>query len=78
MAENIQYGPVHFLGGQTRGKYPNCTSIYVEGAGVLIDPATDRELVKEIRDTKGIDQVWFTHWHEDHITHLDLLEDADL
>jgi hypothetical protein len=37
------FGPVRFIPGQNNGKYPNCHSIYIEGAGVLIDPASDRD-----------------------------------
>ena len=39
MAEWQQFGPVWFIPGENHGKYPFCHSVYVEGAGVLIDPA---------------------------------------
>ncbi|WP_028314396.1 MBL fold metallo-hydrolase [Desulfatibacillum aliphaticivorans] len=72
------FGPVRFLPGPNRGKYPHCHSLFVEEAGVLIDPASDRERLKELRDQGKVQVVWLTHWHEDHIAHLDLFDDLPL
>ncbi len=72
------FGPVRFLPGQNNGKYPNCHSIYIEGAGVVIDPASDRERLVHLKNESGVKAVWLSHWHEDHITHLDLFEDLPL
>jgi glyoxylase-like metal-dependent hydrolase (beta-lactamase superfamily II) len=72
------FGPIRFLPGQKNGKYPNCHSIYVEGAGVLIDPASDRERLIRLKNEFGVKAVWLSHWHEDHITHLDLFENLPL
>ena len=72
------FGPIRFLPGQNKGKYPNCHSIYIEGAGVLIDPASDRERLIRLKKESGVKAVWLSHWHEDHITHLDLFEDLPL
>jgi glyoxylase-like metal-dependent hydrolase (beta-lactamase superfamily II) len=69
------FGPVRFIPGQNNGKYPNCHSIYIEGAGVLIDPAADRDRLIRLKQESGAKAVWLSHWHEDHITHLDLFED---
>ncbi|MBU2488297.1 MAG: MBL fold metallo-hydrolase [Proteobacteria bacterium] len=66
------FGPVRFLPGPNRGKYPHCHSVYVEGAGLLIDPASDRERLIRLRDEEGVSMVWLSHWHEDHLAHLDL------
>ena len=71
-------GPVRFLPGPNKGKYPSCHSIYIDGAGVLIDPASDRRRLAELAAGPGVGQVWLSHWHEDHMTHLDLFEDAAL
>jgi len=60
------------------GRYPFCHSIYVEGPGILIDPASDRNRLKELRDNPGVKQIWLSHWHEDHITCLDLFEDLPI
>lgn len=72
------FGPVRFLPGPNKGKYPHCHSIYVDGAGVLIDPAADRQRLELLRQGPGVAEVWLSHWHEDHIAHLDLFEDAKL
>jgi len=73
-----KFGPVWFIGGTNQGKYPCCNSVYIEGAGVLIDPASDREALAALRDGPGVREVWLSHWHEDHFMHLDLFEDAPL
>ncbi len=72
------FGPVRFIPGPNRGKYPHCHSVYVEGARILIDPAADRERLKRLRAEEGVDAVWLSHWHEDHFMHLDLFEDLPL
>jgi glyoxylase-like metal-dependent hydrolase (beta-lactamase superfamily II) len=68
-------GPLQFIPGENRGRYPYCNSIYIEEAGILIDPGSDRKTLIESRDTGGVRQVWLSHWHEDHFMHLDLFED---
>ena len=72
------FGNVRFIPGENRGKYPYCHSLYVEGAGVLVDPASDRERLIRLRDENGVHAVWLTHWHEDHFMHLDLFEDTPI
>jgi hypothetical protein len=37
------FGPICFIPGKNKGKYPYCHSLFIEGAGILIDPASDRE-----------------------------------
>lgn len=69
------FGPVRWIPGANGGKYPFCHSIYVEGAGVLIDPASDRNRLKRLRQEEDVREVWLSHWHEDHIMHLDLFDD---
>ena len=76
--EERNFGPIRFLPGPNNGKYPHCHSIYIEGAGVLIDPASDRERLIGLKQASGVVAVWLSHWHEDHITHLDLFEDLPL
>jgi len=78
MMEELAWGPVRFIPGANRGKYPNCHSIYIEGAGILIDPASDRERLKRLRTESGVNTVWLSHWHEDHFMHLDLFDDLPL
>jgi hydroxyacylglutathione hydrolase len=72
------FGPLRFLPGENRGRYPYCNSLYVEEAGILIDPASDRERLIRLRDEKGVKMVWLSHWHEDHFMHLDLFDNLPL
>ena len=72
------FGPLWFLPGENSGKYPYCHSLYIEGAGIIIDPASRRERLAELRDTQGVNMVWLSHWHEDHFMHLDLLDHLPL
>jgi hydroxyacylglutathione hydrolase len=76
--EEKHFGPVWFIPGENRGKYPFCHSVYIKGAGVLIDPASDRERLIQLRETSGVKTVWLSHWHEDHFMHLDLFDDLPL
>lgn len=73
-----RFGPVRFLPGPNRGKYPHCHSVYVEDAGLLIDPGSDRGRLQRLRAEEGVREVWLSHWHEDHIAHLDLFDDLPL
>jgi glyoxylase-like metal-dependent hydrolase (beta-lactamase superfamily II) len=76
--EEKHFGPVWFIPGENRGKYPFCHSIYIEGAKVLIDPASDRERLVQLGENPGVETVWLSHWHEDHFMHLDLFEGLPL
>ncbi|MFP4474937.1 MAG: MBL fold metallo-hydrolase [Desulfatibacillaceae bacterium] len=76
--EEKAFGPIRFLPGKNRGKYPEAHSLLVEDAGVLIDPASDRDRLAELADSGAVNMVWLSHWHEDHMTHLDLFEDREL
>jgi len=44
----------------------------------LVDPASDRDRLKGLREGGGVRKVWLSHWHEDHFMHLDLFEDVPL
>ena len=72
------FGPIRFIPGENRGKYPFCHSLYIDGAGILIDPASDRNRLKRLYDENGVREVWLSHWHEDHFMHLDLFEEVPL
>jgi glyoxylase-like metal-dependent hydrolase (beta-lactamase superfamily II) len=76
--EEQHFGPVWFIPGENRGRYPSCHSLYVEGAGILIDPASNRKRLVQLRETQGVKMVWLSHWHEDHLMHLDLFDDLPL
>jgi len=77
-AKERHFGPVWFIPGENRGRYPFCHSLYVEGPGVLIDPASDRKRLVELRDNPGVKTIWLSHWHEDHFMHLNLFDDLPL
>ena len=72
------FGPIRFIPGPNKGKYPYCHSVFIEGAGILIDPASDRQRLETLRDNHEIRAVWLSHWHEDHFMHLDLFDDVPL
>jgi hydroxyacylglutathione hydrolase len=72
------FGPVRFIPGKNKGKYPYCHSVYVEGPGILIDPASDRERLIRLKEESGVRMIWLTHWHEDHIMDLDLFDEVPL
>ena len=76
--EEKHFGPLWFIPGENGGKYPNCHSIYMEDAGVLIDPVSDRKRLIQLREDTGVKEIWLSHWHEDHIMHLDLFDDLPL
>jgi hydroxyacylglutathione hydrolase len=78
LTEVKKFGPVWFLPGQNRGRYPFCNAVYVEGEGIVFDPAQDREKLVELKEGPGINEVWLSHWHEDHITFLNLFEGLPL
>ncbi|MCX7982132.1 MAG: MBL fold metallo-hydrolase [Syntrophales bacterium] len=68
-------GPLWFIRGQNRGRYPYCHSIFLPEAGILIDPASDRETLTQMRDEGLVKAIWLSHWHEDHFKDLDLFDD---
>jgi len=76
--KEINAGPIRMLPGPKKGKYPHCHSLYIEDAGVLIDPASDRERLIRLREEEDVRMVWLTHWHEDHFMHWDLFSDLPL
>lgn len=77
-SEERHFGPVWFIPGVNRGRYPYCHSVYIRGPGIIIDPASDEKRLRELRDQEGVNEVWLSHWHEDHITYLDLFPGAAL
>jgi hydroxyacylglutathione hydrolase len=74
LLKECRIGPIWFIPGKNGGKYPFCHSLYIEGAGILIDPASDRERLIQLRQEPGVRMVWLSHWHEDHWMHLDLFK----
>jgi glyoxylase-like metal-dependent hydrolase (beta-lactamase superfamily II) len=76
--ESIEIGPLRLIAGGNRGRYPFCHSLYVPGAGLLIDPGADRARLEHLRRTEAVRRVWLSHWHEDHWGQLDLFDDLPL
>ncbi len=73
-----QLGPLRFIRGDNRGRYPYCHSLLVEEAGVLIDPSSNRGVLADLSAHGAVSQVWLSHWHEDHLMHLDLFDGLPL
>ncbi|MEW6262089.1 MAG: MBL fold metallo-hydrolase [Thermodesulfobacteriota bacterium] len=73
------FGPVRLIPGSKSGRYPFCHSIYLEASTrVLIDPASDPERLAELGRKPGVDAVWLSHYHEDHMMFLNLFEDRPI
>lgn len=67
--------PVRLIPGPNKGRYPYCHSFFIEEAGVLIDPSSDRQQLQQMKERGEVRAIWLTHWHEDHQMHLDLFPD---
>lgn len=76
--DELRFGPVRLIRGANRGRYPHSHSVYVEGAGVLIDAGADEARYRALLAGPGVKEVWLSHWHEDHIACLDLFEGLPL
>ena len=72
------FGPVRLIPAANQGRYPHSNSVYVEGAGVLIDAGADEDRYRALIDGPGVKEVWLSHWHEDHLTYLDHFEGLPL
>lgn len=77
--EDYQFGRVRFLRGNNGGRYPFNHSLYLQGekVRVILDPACSQEKLTRLRD-EGVDQVWLSHWHEDHIHYINLFDGCAL
>lgn len=73
-----KFGPIRFIPGENNGKYPFCHSVFVENDGILIDPGSNRKELLSLKNAFKVREIWLTHWHEDHFTHLDLFDDLPL
>lgn len=74
-----QFGRIRFVRGENGGKYPFNHSLYLQGdrMRVILDPACSLEKLTKVRD-EGVDCVWLSHWHEDHIRYINLFENCPL
>jgi len=72
------YGPIWFLPAGNKGRYPNCNSVFIKGPNVLIDPSATMKRLEQIRWEHGVNEIWLSHVHEDHIKNLSLFDDCPL
>jgi len=77
---NVQFCRIRFISGDNGGKYPFNHSIYLAGKdqGVIIDPSCSLQKLTDLKEKDGVDQVWLSHWHEDHMGFLNLFENCTL
>jgi glyoxylase-like metal-dependent hydrolase (beta-lactamase superfamily II) len=77
---DIQFGKIRFIRGENSGKYPFNHSLYLEGADchAIIDPSCGLQKMTDLKQKEGVDQVWLSHWHEDHMAFLFLFENSGL
>jgi hydroxyacylglutathione hydrolase len=77
---DVQLGKVRFVCGDSGGKYPFNHSVYLEGDSVrvIIDPSCGLQKLTDLKQKDGVDQVWLSHWHEDHMGFLNLFDNCVL
>ncbi|KQC09460.1 MAG: hypothetical protein APR62_14255 [Smithella sp. SDB] len=77
---DVQFGRIRFIRGDNSGKYPFNHSVYLEGnnTSVVIDPSCSMRKLTELKEKSKIDQVWLSHWHEDHMGFLNLFDNCTL
>lgn len=77
---DVQFGKIRFICGDNGGKYPFNHSVYLEGRDcrVVIDPACGLRKMSDLQQKNAVDQVWLSHWHEDHMAFLCLFENETL
>jgi len=77
--DEFDFGPVRFIAGDNRGRYPFCHSLYIGGKRrVIIDPSSNEGRLIGLRDGPGVDEVWLSHYHEDHFLYLGLFDERIL
>jgi glyoxylase-like metal-dependent hydrolase (beta-lactamase superfamily II) len=70
-----QFGPIKIIPGENRGRFPFCTSIFIDDdVKTIIDPGAGLKPLQELKDK--IDIVVNTHYHFDHIAYNHLFERA--
>jgi len=70
---------IKLLPGKNNGKYPYCHSLLIEdGLIALIDPASDPDFLKELANSKKVDVIILSHYHEDHFWFSHLFPSAQI
>jgi len=64
--EQITLGPITLIKGSHGSKFPYCNSLYVEEAGLVIDPSSNRSILEALHQAGKINTVCLTHCLEDH------------
>jgi hydroxyacylglutathione hydrolase len=77
---DAQFGRIRFIRGDSGGRYPFNHSLYLEGDNtcVIIDPSCSLQKLTDLQKKSEVDQVWLSHWHEDHIRYVNLFTDCPL
>ncbi len=77
---DARFGRIRFVCGDNGGKYPFNHSVYLKGdnARVIIDPSCGLQKLAYLKQKDGVDQVWMSHWHEDHMAFLNLFKACTL
>jgi len=77
---DVQFDRIRFISGDNDGKYPFNHSLYLEGENtrVIIDPACSQQKLADLKQKDGVDQIWLSHWHEDHIRYVNIFTDCPL
>jgi hydroxyacylglutathione hydrolase len=77
--DQFDFGPARFIPGDNQGRYPYCNSLVIEGKRrVVIDPSSNEQKLTALRSGRGLDEVWLSHYHEDHFMFLGLFTDRTL
>ena len=73
--EDRQFGRIVFLGGKTGGNILTII-LYIcrRQPACRFDPACSLAKLTHLKQ-EGVDQVWLSHWHEDHIHYMNEFED---
>ena len=69
-----EFDGIYFIEGNQRARYPYSHSMLI--GDYLIDTGISHKRLKTLKKRFPINNVLFTHWHEDHISGNYLLKDA--
>lgn len=66
-AEFRDFGPIKFIPGKKGGRYPYCHSLVIDGDETwVVDPASDKDYLRGLAQTREVTRVFISHFHEDH------------
>lgn len=70
-----EFEKIYFIEGERRARYPYSNSMLIGDS--LIDTGISPKRIKRLKKQFPITKVFFTHWHEDHISGNYLFKDAE-